>query len=145
MIQGYTPTKYTEAEKDRLPCPVCGKETTSLKGYTLYERLVFLIILVSHKTNFYTACPHCMRKIIVRKTFNSTIVTGWILWLVLILPWHALAYLFTFSPGLSRSIIVRSDPTRGWKLFWRNFLIIAGMLFVLLLVVLGVIEQAKLR
>ena len=85
-------------------CPVCKISKNNIKRHRLFDRLLFLIIVVQHETGLYTCCSQCMRKKIVKKTFNYTILTAWILWVLIIIPWHLIVYVLTFSPGHSNSV-----------------------------------------
>ena len=47
---------------DLLPCPECGQQTDSLKGYRLPTFLLFILVAASFKHGLVVGCPACMRK-----------------------------------------------------------------------------------
>ncbi len=82
-------------------CPECGQAKSNIKRYVLFETVIFILIAVRYKFNVYICCSECMKKNIIKKTFNFNILTAWFLWLILILPWHFIAYLLTYTNGHS--------------------------------------------
>lgn len=80
-------------------CPYCGELTDSPKQFNLIGRVVFLVFGAVFNKVEVTACPKCMRKQLSAYTFNSNIITAWILWPFLFLPMHGFLYLKTFGKG----------------------------------------------
>ena len=84
-------------------CPNCHHVREDLKHYVLFETVIFLVFAVSVKTDWHSCCSPCMRQLILKKTFNSNILTAWALWVMMILPWHLIAYLLTYTAGHSKT------------------------------------------
>jgi hypothetical protein len=59
------------AETVLLPCARCGRMTDSLKRHRLHRWVVFVWIAWWAQTADYTACPPCMRAILVRRTLAN--------------------------------------------------------------------------
>jgi hypothetical protein len=85
-------------------CPECCQPKGNIKRYKLFDNLLFLVFGAQAESSIYTCCSECMRKKIIKKTFNHNILAGWALWLVLIIPWHLIAYSLTYLWGHSKSV-----------------------------------------
>jgi hypothetical protein len=86
-----------------LRCPACRRLTGSLKRYRLIDLLLFAGAFWFVRTATHTACPGCMRGLIVRRTMFN-IITANVLWPIFVLPLHALDLLRTFTDGPSDSV-----------------------------------------
>jgi hypothetical protein len=54
-----------------IECPRCGRQTSSLKCYTVPRGVLFLIIHISWKDGVFVGCPSCMRgHIAARMAYN---------------------------------------------------------------------------
>lgn len=84
-------------------CPDCGQPTTSLKQYVLCNLLVFIWVGAFTRRGTYTACPGCMRKIILTRTAINLIPAN-LLWFIVVLPWHSVQFARTFADGHSDSV-----------------------------------------
>lgn len=85
-----------------LRCPACGTPTTSLKRHRLYNWLVFIVVAYWAQTAEYTACPPCMRKVILTRTLVN-IPTANLTWPILFVI-HAVHFAGTFRTGHSRKV-----------------------------------------
>lgn len=70
----------------------------------MWDKIIFLVIAAQHQSRQYTCCSECMREKIPKKTFNRNILTAWVLWVILMFPWHMIAYVLTYLPGHSKSV-----------------------------------------
>ena len=86
-----------------LPCPVCGKPTKSMKRHRLYRLLVFIGVAWWAQTAEYTACPPCMRHVILVRTLVN-IPTANLTWPILFVI-HAFQFASTFTAGHSRKVL----------------------------------------
>lgn len=86
-------------------CPECGEPKSNIKRFVLFSYILFLLIGARFKTSAYICCSGCMRKRIIRNTFNLNILSANVLWLIVILPWNIIAFLCTFISGHSRHVI----------------------------------------
>jgi hypothetical protein len=86
-----------------LPCPSCGKSTTSLKRHRLYRLLVFIGVAWWAQTAEYTACPPCMRSVIVQRTLIN-IPTANLTWPILFVI-HTFHFVGTYRSGHSRKVL----------------------------------------
>lgn len=85
-----------------LPCAHCGTETDSLKRIRLHRRVVFAWVAWWAQTADYTACPSCMRGILLRLTL-ANLPGANLAWpfIALINTWHFAA---TFRRGHGRRV-----------------------------------------
>lgn len=84
-------------------CPACGQPTTSLKRYVLCNLLVFVWIMAFTRRATYTSCPPCMRKAIAMRTLINIIPAN-LLWIIIVVPWHAVQFFRTFADGHSSDV-----------------------------------------
>lgn len=100
----YPQAPYPEHQHaGQIPCPKCGKPTASLKQYVLCNLFVFLYVFAFMRRGTYTACPSCMRGIIVMRSLIN-IVPANLLWFVIVAPWHTVQFIRTFADGHSESV-----------------------------------------
>ena len=104
--------KNTNPQK--MTCPVCGKETDSLK-YRMNTRVNFYVIFFDATTDRKFLCPHCLRKEIL-KTFLLNLLTCHILFLAAPaiflfsdLPQLILSYRKGHSPRLLKALQENAD------------------------------------
>jgi hypothetical protein len=90
------------AEAQLLPCGRCGRMTDSLKRHRLHRWVVFAWIAWWAQMADYTACPPCMRAILVRLTFTNLPGAN-VAWpiIAVINGWHLAA---SFRRGHSRRV-----------------------------------------
>ena len=86
-------------------CPECGKYSDSIKCFRLPGLFLFLLIFVRWATQGKICCPSCMRKEILIHGCTYNIITGNILWLLMILPWSLVQFLRTYTKGHSHEVI----------------------------------------
>lgn len=91
-----------EAEAVLLPCARCGRMTDSLKRHRLHRWVVFVWVAWWAQTADYTACPPCMRAILVRRTV-ANLPGANLAWpvIALINAWHFAA---TFRRGHGKRV-----------------------------------------
>ena len=87
-----------------IKCPVCSEPTDSLKRYTLMDRLVFVGVAYWMRRRTYTACPDCMRGILLKNTFSWNILLANLLWLLVILPYNLALLIASTTQGHSKSV-----------------------------------------
>jgi Inner membrane component of T3SS, cytoplasmic domain len=80
-----------------LPCGRCGKMTDSLKRHRLHNWVVFIWIAWWAQTADYTACPSCMRAILLERTLVN-IPGANLAWPVIFIV-NMVHYIATFSRG----------------------------------------------
>lgn len=85
-----------------LPCPTCQKATSSLKRLRLFKLLVFLGFAWWSQRADYTACPGCLRGIIVKRTLIN-LPSANLAWPIVFLV-HAVQFGRTFPKGHSKKI-----------------------------------------
>lgn len=88
-----------------ISCPECGEDSSSIKHYTMIRWALFLFVAAQTQRVTYTCCPKCMRKHILWHGFTYNIITGNILWLILILPWSLILLIMSFTKGHSSSVL----------------------------------------
>ena len=95
----------SEAYSDQIPltCPVCGASTGSLKSYTIAYYVLFIFVYHQYQTVTYTACPRCMRTMIVRRTLITALPAN-IIWPAVIVG-HAWFYFASFTHGHSKTVL----------------------------------------
>lgn len=81
-----------------IPCPRCGEDCDRLKTAILFDRLIFLVLGASIRTERLLACPRCMRKRIANRTL-ANVWSAHVIWPLTVLPMHAWFYLSSFLPG----------------------------------------------
>lgn len=91
-----------------IPCPNCRKPTTSLKRYSSVEWFVFLVIFFWVRRAVYTACPGCMRGIVVQRFAYNLIPAN--VAMFILGPMYIIQGLFTFLPGHSKAILTQLGP-----------------------------------
>lgn len=84
-------------------CPRCGTFTDSMKQFRLYDFAIFLLIAGSVRTSVYTACPRCMRSLIIQKTAINLIPAN--LAMFGMGPILAVYYIRTYSKGHSKGVV----------------------------------------
>ena len=91
-------------KEDLLPCPECGQQTDSLKGYRLPTFLLFILVAASFKHGLLFGCPPCMRKKLLKLGLINLLPAN-VLWVVLLLPWYSIAAVMTTTPGHSSAVL----------------------------------------
>jgi hypothetical protein len=61
---------------DVLRCPECGQFTDSLKHYKLLQFGLFVVVAGTGQMDHVTACPRCMRRIILRRFFVNLVTAN---------------------------------------------------------------------
>lgn len=88
-----------------IKCPVCSVPTDSLKRYGVMCDVVFIIIAARSRRCAYTACPKCMRRMLLRDTFSPVkILLANLMWILAVLPYSLVLLVATTIPGHSRSV-----------------------------------------
>ncbi len=90
--------------EDLLPCPECGQQTDSLKGYRVPTFLLFILVAASFKHGLVVGCPQCMRKKLLKLGLINLLPAN-ILWVVLLLPWYSICAILTTSKGHSGAVL----------------------------------------
>lgn len=94
---------------------MCGTTTDSLKAYRMPTFVLFLFIGASFRSGEVVACPSCMRKTLAKLTLKNLLPAN-LLWLLLLVPWYAIAALRSLTPGHSASAAIQlyrlSSPAR---------------------------------
>jgi hypothetical protein len=85
-----------------LPCPRCGQFTDSLKQYSGMHLMVFLIAGAWYQSAKYTACPRCMRGILLQRTLINTITANLLAPFIWI--FHGVQYCRSFKRGHSKTV-----------------------------------------
>lgn len=89
---------------DLLPCPECGQQTDSLKGYRMPTFLLFILVAASFKHALVVGCPDCMRKKVLKLALINLVPAN-ILWVVLLLPWYSIVAMLTTTKGHSGAVL----------------------------------------
>jgi hypothetical protein len=85
-----------------LGCPECGNLTNSLKEYRITHLLICLVIFFRVQRQDYEACPSCMRKKLIERTFVNIIPAN-LAWPVVLII-HTIQFCRTFIPGHSKNV-----------------------------------------
>ena len=89
----------------RIECPICSVPTDSLKRYGVMCEVVFLGIVARSRRCAYTACPRCMRRMVLKDTFSPVnILLANLMWVLAVLPYSLALVIASTIPGHSRSI-----------------------------------------
>ena len=96
-------------------CPVCGKQSDSLKSYTLPD-ITFLFIAIRWGSEHHIACADCLRKTILQNAAIS-IVKANLFWPILVFPCLSVNLTRTFVKGHSEDIIdeLQFKIQQEWK------------------------------
>jgi hypothetical protein len=132
------------AEWSLLPCPVCGRETDSLKQYRYVSWCVFFLAGAIWQPVIYRACPVCMRRFLWKKCL-ANVLPAHILWLVGLLPWTLALIAASSRPGHSRAVRLGVTPAmaaaremaRGELSWGRVFAVLSLLLWWLPVIGLG--------
>lgn len=94
----------------RLTCPVCSRDTESLKRYGLIHFVLFLGIAARWRAGPFIACPRCMRRRVLKDTFSPLrILAANLMWLLAIVPYNLGVFIASTIPGHSRWILDRIE------------------------------------
>ena len=95
-------TPSTRIERIPLPCPACGKATDRLKSYRMPRIFIFAFVagLAQHAT--YTACPSCMRRVVIERFAINLIPAN--VAMFFLGPLYLVHFLRTFRSGHSHEI-----------------------------------------
>ena len=97
---------YRNSDPVLLTCPACGKRTDSLKRYGVMKEVIFLLVFARSRRCAYTACPKCMRGMLLKDTFSPVnILLANLMWLLVVLPYSLALLIASTIPGHSRSVI----------------------------------------
>jgi hypothetical protein len=94
-----------------IKCPGCGTLTKSLKSYRLIDFLLFIGIYGGARHVTVTACPDCMRREILKRTFSWSILTGNVIWLIAGLPYHLALLIANTTKGHSKRVIEHMESS----------------------------------
>ena len=86
-----------------LKCSHCGKQSDSLKQFTIATGILCLFVHFSWKPVHYTACPSCMRKFIFAKMAINLIPAN-ITWPIFVVASWGPQFARSFSHGHTRWI-----------------------------------------
>jgi hypothetical protein len=96
------PSGDAQPQAQSLSCPRCAAPTDSLKRFRLHQWLVFIWIGWWTRTAEYTACPACMRKILLERTLVN-IPTANLIWPIVLVT-NAICFARTFGRGHSKKV-----------------------------------------
>lgn len=85
-----------------LSCPRCKRDTDSLKQYRMVQLFIFVVVAGSARGATYTACPGCMRRIILERFAINLLPAN--LTMFIIGPMFFVQLLRTFTRGHSHAI-----------------------------------------
>ena len=96
-------------------CPVCGRQTDSLKSYTLPD-ITFLFIATRWGSEHHVACADCMRKALLQNAAISIVKTN-LFWPIFVFPRLSVNLTRTFVKGHSEDIIdeLQFKIQQEWK------------------------------
>ncbi len=86
-----------------LPCPKCRRPTSSLKSYSYFRYLVFLLAAAFYGMKKVTCCPSCMRGDLAINLLINMVPAN-LLWLIIVLPLNGTYFLATFLQGHSKAV-----------------------------------------
>ena len=98
-----------EYEQGLRECPVCGRQTDSLKQYQLLARMWFLLFFHAHQTAICRACPECMRRFAWRLAWGN-IVSANVSWPFVMLPQALWVGVSSRIPGHSADVVLGRTP-----------------------------------
>jgi len=93
-------------------CNSCKEYKSNIKQFKLISSLLFFGVGAIFKSVKSTCCSSCMRKTILKNTFDLKILTGNILWLILIIPWNLVLVLLTYLDGHSSSYLLQIEKDK---------------------------------
>ena len=96
-------------ENALLPCPVCFRQTDSLKQYRYVNWCVFFLAGAVWQGAVCRACPACMRQFLWRRCLSNA-VPAHLVWLVGLLPWALWLIATSYRPGHSRAVVRGVTP-----------------------------------
>lgn len=88
---------------------MCGTRTPSLKQYRYFHRLYFMLFAAAYRPSCLRACPPCMRRYVAGR-MAANVVSGNLLWLVLMVPWGLVLVARSYLPGHSRAVLAEVPP-----------------------------------
>lgn len=94
---------------DPLDCPRCGRLTDSLKHYRYPDLFIFLLGGAIWWESDHTACPPCMRAVIVNRCVRN-ILPAHLVWPIFLLPWALYLYFATFRRGHGAGVTAAPIP-----------------------------------
>lgn len=98
-------TRYRSSNAHEIACPSCGRNSNSIKRYTMFKSCVYLGCYLSWEMVTYTCCPDCMRKKILDEgVFTTKILTANLFWLFIILPWAIIQLFLCGQKGHSKGV-----------------------------------------
>jgi len=86
-----------------LKCPHCGKESDSIKQFTIATGILCLLVHFSWKPVHYTACPDCMRKFILGR-MAMNLISANLTWPIFAVVSWGPQFARSFSRGHTRWI-----------------------------------------
>lgn len=84
-------------------CPACGVPSPAIKQYVLCNLLVFVFVMAFTRRATYTSCGPCMRRTILERSAIN-LITAHVLWPIIVLPWHTVQFIRSYSEGHSSGI-----------------------------------------
>lgn len=105
-----SPSERTQGGRNEvlIPCPNCSKPTPNLKRYGVMKDVLFVGIAARSRRCAYTACPKCMRSMVLRDTFKPlNILLANLMWILVVLPYCLGIMLVSRIPG--HSAIIRKQ------------------------------------
>ncbi len=102
-------------EKLPVECPVCSRQTDSLKSYSLPD-ITFLFFATRWGSEHHIACADCMRKTILKNAAISIVKTN-LFWPIFVFPRLSVNLTRTFVKGHSEDIIdeLQFKLQQEWK------------------------------
>ena len=95
----------SQSNKILIKCPGCSVPTPSLKRYGVMREVIFLVIYARSRRCTYTACPKCMRRMLLKDTFSPVkILLANLMWILAVLPYSLILMIVSTIPGHSKSI-----------------------------------------
>jgi hypothetical protein len=105
----YESPKESSTDKGPWLCPHCQASTPNLKQYEIVDWCLFVLLFVQIRPAVYTACPPCMRKILLRQCLVN-MPSANLLWPAYVFPRTLGLLIATTIPGASASVRKRQSP-----------------------------------
>lgn len=131
---------------DQLPCPICSRDTGSLKQIQVIQTIVAFPFFATWKVAVYQSCPQCMRAYVWKNCLRNGLTT-WIAGYIILVPYTVALTLMTLWKGhswpVAHGVTSEMHLSRTWEYvpsFTDKFLAILAAI-TCLIPVLGVLTS----
>jgi hypothetical protein len=102
---------------DTLSCPVCERQTDSLKQYRVIRRMIAVPVGAVFSSVVLRSCPQCMRAFIWKSCLINGLTT-WIVGYIVLVPYTLALTFATMRMGHSWPVLRGISPEMHLKRIW---------------------------